>query len=76
MPPIRLEALTAAAALIIGRRYCSSHHGDVGSGAGQYMVRGNVRRWICFACKDKAQHATAAIKKRMRATQDESISGW
>jgi len=66
MPPIRLEALTLAAAGVTGRRYCSSHHGEAASDTGEFVVRGNVRRWMCFACKTRAQNALAAMGNKMR----------
>jgi hypothetical protein len=50
MPAHMLESLIDAAASVTGRRYCSLHRGEANSDAGDYIVRGKVRRWICFVC--------------------------
>ena len=68
MPPNRLEHLTEVVASVTGRRYCSSHRGEAASDTGEYIVRGNVRRWMCFVCKKKTDDAAMAFEKRKRSS--------
>jgi len=70
MPPNRLEYLTEAVASVTGRRYCSSHRGEANSDAGEYVVKGHVRRWMCFACVKRTQNAAMVLKKTKLADQD------
>jgi hypothetical protein len=72
MPPNRLEHLTDVVAIVTGRRYCSSHRGEAHSDTGEYVVRGTVKRWMCFACKERAQHAASALEKTKCPNQTES----
>jgi len=51
-----IEHVTQAAAQIIGKKYCTHHQGEVAIDAGDHVVRGKARRWICFRCQEKCKN--------------------
>ncbi|AIY41087.1 hypothetical protein LT85_1929 [Collimonas arenae] len=60
----RLSLLTQATAEATGKRFCAHHQGEVAATDGDFVVRNNTKRWICFRCQKNSQRQSAMVAKR------------
>jgi hypothetical protein len=44
-----------------GKRYCTTHRGEVQSDAGSAVLRNRTTRWICFACQRRRALSTPPV---------------
>jgi hypothetical protein len=44
-----------------GKRYCTTHRGEVQSDAGSAVLRNRTTRWICFACQRRRALSTLPV---------------
>jgi len=56
-----LAKMTEATVKVTGRRYCTTHRGEVAAEAGSHVPCQKQLRWVCFNCQEKR---SAALSKR------------
>lgn len=56
----RLALVTQAASNVTGKRFCAHHQGEVPVADGDFVLRNNSKRWICYRCQESSRQRHAA----------------